>query len=152
MSRAFVKEDVDPPERSGRSRAPSGLPPGAANYATATGASLLRKRLMRLSRDKSPNELAIAELERVLKSITVVEAPNEAENEIAFGARVTLRDSVGEEYHYRIVGVDELDLFPEAVSWISPLGRALLAAEAGGRISLPNGDIVTVAKVEYPLT
>jgi len=107
---------------------------------------------MRLSRDKSPNELAIAELERVLKSITVVEAPNEAENEIAFGARVTLKNSIGEEFHYRIVGVDELDLFPEAVSRISPLGRALLAAEAGGRISLPNGDIVTVAKVEYPPT
>ncbi len=107
---------------------------------------------MRLARDKSPNELAIAELERVLQSITVVEAPDEAEAGIAFGARVTLRDSLGEEYSYRIVGVDELDLFPEAISWISALGRALLAAEAGGRTTLPNGDTVTVAKVEYPVS
>src|SRR5205814_5816772 len=37
MSRAFVKEDVDPPERSGRKRSASGLPPGATNYITARG-------------------------------------------------------------------------------------------------------------------
>jgi hypothetical protein len=35
MSRAFIKEDVDPPERSGRKRSASGLPPGATNYITA---------------------------------------------------------------------------------------------------------------------
>ncbi|HEY2712039.1 MAG TPA: GreA/GreB family elongation factor [Chthoniobacterales bacterium] len=150
MSRAFVKEDVDPPERSGRSRAPSGLPPGAVNYATALGANLLQEKLLRLSREKAPNEFALAELERVLKSITIVEVPNEPEDQIAFGARVTLRNSLGEEYGYRIVGVDELDLFPEAVSWISPTGRALLAADNRGRVTLPNGDTVTVVRVEYP--
>src|SRR4051794_10555261 len=32
MSRAFIREDVDPPERSGRLRSASGLPPGATNY------------------------------------------------------------------------------------------------------------------------
>ena len=42
MSRAFVKEDVDLPERSGRKRSASGLPPGATNYITARGAKRLR--------------------------------------------------------------------------------------------------------------
>jgi hypothetical protein len=39
MSRAFVKEDVDLPERSGRKRSASGLPPGATNYISARGAA-----------------------------------------------------------------------------------------------------------------
>jgi len=34
----FIKEDVDLPERSGRKRSASGLPPGATNYITARGA------------------------------------------------------------------------------------------------------------------
>jgi hypothetical protein len=48
MSRAFVKEDVDPPERSGRKRSASGLPPGATNYITARGAKRLRDELQKL--------------------------------------------------------------------------------------------------------
>jgi len=45
MSRAFVKEDVDLPERIGRKRSASGLPPGATNYITAPGAKRMRAAL-----------------------------------------------------------------------------------------------------------
>ena len=48
MSRAFAKEDVDLPERSGRKRAASGLPPGATNYIAARGAKHLRDELTKL--------------------------------------------------------------------------------------------------------
>src|SRR5881398_655482 len=48
MSRAFIKEDVDPPERSGRKRSASGLPPGATNYITARGAKRLHDQLKEL--------------------------------------------------------------------------------------------------------
>jgi hypothetical protein len=48
MSRAFIKEDVDLPERSGRKRSASGLPPGATNYITARGAKHLREELQKL--------------------------------------------------------------------------------------------------------
>ncbi len=48
MSRAFVKEDVDLPERSGRKRSASGLPPGATNYITAHGVKRLRDELEKL--------------------------------------------------------------------------------------------------------
>ena len=52
MSRAFVKEDVDLPERSGRKRSASGLPPGATNYITARGAKHLRDELQKTARSK----------------------------------------------------------------------------------------------------
>jgi hypothetical protein len=92
MSRAFVKEDVDPPERSGRARSASGLPPGALNYITAGGAARLRAELdvMRRNGDSA----RCSELERVLGSVTIVQRPTESDS-IAFGARVTLRDATG---------------------------------------------------------
>src|ERR1041385_3814764 len=71
MSRAFVKEDVDPPERSGRKRSASGLPPGAANYITARGAERLRGELNKLRASNADNE-RIIQLENVLASVHVV--------------------------------------------------------------------------------
>ena len=75
MSRAFVKEDVDPPERSGRKRSASGLPPGATNYITARGAKQLRDELQKLSAAKANSE-RVAELERVLASVHIVDPPD----------------------------------------------------------------------------
>jgi hypothetical protein len=65
MSRAFVKEDVDLPERSGRKRSASALPPGATNYITARGAKRLRDGLHKL-RAANANSERIIELERHL--------------------------------------------------------------------------------------
>jgi len=48
MSRAFVKEGVNLPKRSGRKRSASGLAPGATNYITARGAKRLLAELRRL--------------------------------------------------------------------------------------------------------
>jgi hypothetical protein len=74
MSRAFVKEDVDLPERSGRKRAASGLPPAATNYITARGAKRLRDELDKLHGAKVNNE-RVGELEQILASIQVVDSP-----------------------------------------------------------------------------
>jgi transcription elongation factor GreB len=149
MSRAFVKEDVDPPERSRRARAASGLPPGAANYMTARGAKRLQKEIDELRKGPRANEASIGQIEEILASITVVEAPEDRQ-QIAFGAQVTVRKGDGKSQAYQIVGVDELDLHTDAVSWISPSGKALLAAEVGDRLTLPSGDRVDVVGVEYP--
>jgi hypothetical protein len=65
MSRAFVKEDLDLPERSGRKRSASALPPGATNYITARGAKRLRDELQKL-RAANANSERIIELERHL--------------------------------------------------------------------------------------
>ena len=150
MSRAFVKEDVDPPERSGRVRAASGLPPGAANYMTLAGAMRLRQKIEKLRGAGKKSAESIIGLEQMLVSATVVEAPTDAGKDISFGARVTVRDASGQLTTYRIVGVDELDLYSDAVSWISPIGKALLAAELGQQVTLPQFGRIDIVDVEYP--
>ena len=149
MSRAFVKEDVDPPERSARARSASGLPPGAVNYITAGGAARLRCELDELRRSADPNADRAMELERVLASVTVVEAPSDS-NSVAFGAKVTVRNPVGQQRSHRIVGVDELRFYADAVAWVSALGKTLLAAEVGDRVRLEDDERVEIVAVEYP--
>jgi transcription elongation GreA/GreB family factor len=147
MSRAFVKEDVDLPERSGRKRSASGLPPGATNYITARGAKHLRDELQKL-RAANANSERVAELEQILASVHVVDPPDPASNSVAFGATVTVQDKKGRTETYTIVGVDELDLEPDAVSWISPIGKALLAADMGEWITLGDGRPAKIVKIE----
>jgi transcription elongation factor GreB len=146
MSRAFVKEDVDLPERSGRKRSASGLPPGATNYITARGAKRLRDELQKLRAANANNE-RVAELEQILASVHVVDPPDPASNSVGFGATVTVRDKKGRTKTYTVVGVDELDLEPDAVSWISPLGKALLAADMDDWITLEDGRSAKIVKV-----
>jgi len=147
MSRAFIKEDVDPPERSGRKRSASGLPPGAINYITARGANRLRDELQKLRSSNAGNE-RVAELEHILASIHVVDPPDRVSNSVSFGATVTVKDAKGLTETYTVVGVDELDLEPDAVSWISPIGKALLAADMGHSIRLPDGRTAKIVKIE----
>src|SRR4029450_6312484 len=94
MSRAFVKEDVDLPERSGRKRSPSGLPPGATNYITARGAKRLCDELQKLRATNAGSE-RIIELERVLASVHAVDPPDVPVNSVTFGATVTVKDKKG---------------------------------------------------------
>ena len=147
MSRAFIKEDVDPPERSGRKRSASGPPPGAINYITARGANRLRDELQKLRASNAVDERVI-ELEQILASVHVVDPPDPASNSVAFGATVTVNDAKGLTETYTVVGVDELDLKPDAVSWISPIGKALLAADMGHSIRLPDGRTAKIVKIE----
>ena len=147
MSRAFIKEDVDPPERSGRKRSASGLPPGAINYITARGANRLRDELQKLRASNAVDE-RVFELEQILATVYVVDPPDPASNSVAFGATVTVKDAKGVIETYTVVGVDELDLEPDAVSWISPIGKALLAADMGHSIRLPDGRTAKIVKIE----
>ena len=147
MSRAFVKEDVDPPERSGRKRSASGLPPGATNYITAHGAKRLRDELQKLRATNVTNE-RVTELEQILASVHVVDPPDPASNSVGFGATVTVKDKKGRTETYTVVGVDELDLEPDAVSWISPIGKALLAADMGDWITLEDARAAKIVKID----
>ena len=147
MSRAFVKEDVDPPERSGRKRSASGLPPGATNYITARGAKRLRDELQKLRAANAGSE-RIVELENILASVHVVDSPEPASNSVGFGATVTVKDEKGLTEAYTIVGVDELDLEPDAVSWISPIGKALLTADLGDSLRLADGRTAKIMNIE----
>ena len=148
MSRAFVKEDVDPPERSGRKRSASGLPPGATNYITAYGAKRLHDELNKL-RAANANRERIIELEQILASAHIVDTPSAPSNSVTFGATVTVKDKQGATETFTIVGVDELDFQRGAVSWISPVGKALLAADMGNWIKLEDGRSAKIVEIEF---
>jgi len=90
----------------------------------------------------------VAELEQILASVQVVDPPDLASNSVGFGATVTVKDKKGQTETYSVVGVDELDLEPEAVSWISPIGKALLAADMGDWITLEDGRTARIVKIE----
>jgi transcription elongation factor GreB len=147
VSRAFIKEDVDLPERSGRKRSASGLPPGATNYITVRGAERLRDELQKLRAANASSE-RVAELEQILASVHIVDPPDPGSNSVGFGATVRVKDEKGLTETYTVVGVDELDLEADAVSWISPIGKALLAADVGDSIKLADGRTAKIVKIE----
>jgi len=126
---------------------PSGLPPGAVNYITARGAARLQAELTKL-RAAGDNAERIEELEQILGSIQIVEPPDTKSQSVTFGATVTVSDAEGKTETYTVVGVDELDFVPNAVSWISPFGKALLASELGDRVTLEDGRSAKIVKIE----
>ena len=148
MSRAFVKEDIDIPERIARRRTASGLPPDALNYMTEVGARRLRWRVEEL-RYAEADEEKISELETMLDSATVVK-PAERPETVVFGARAHLRNAAGEMTSCRVVGVDEVSLEPDQVSWVSAEGKALLGARVGQYVRLgePTAAVWTVVSIE----
>jgi len=69
-----------------------------------------------------------------------------------FGATVRYANAAGTERVVSIVGADEVDLKRHHISWVSPLGRALMKSEAGDRVTLqaPGGtEFLTVLDVSY---
>jgi transcription elongation GreA/GreB family factor len=122
------------------------LPPGAVNYITARGAARLQDELTRL-RATGDNAERIAELEQILPSIEIVDPPDGPSRSVAFGSTVTVSDAEGKTEIYTVVGVDELDFAPNAVSWISQIGKALLASELGNRITLEDGRSAKIVKI-----
>lgn len=71
-------------------------------------------------------------LTKRIENAEVVDPLRQGENDqIFFGARVTIVDTGGAESTYTIVGVDETDVSKGRISWISPLARALLKSREG---------------------
>jgi transcription elongation factor GreB len=69
-----------------------------------------------------------------------------------FGATVRYANAAGTERVVSIVGTDEVDLNRNHISWVSPLGRALMKSAAGDRVLLeaPGGTAyLTVLEVSY---
>ena len=65
-------------------------------------------------------------LQKRLPSLTVVSEKPSNQNQVYFGAWVTLETMDGDEVTYRIVGADEIDTSGGLISLDSPLARALL--------------------------
>ena len=69
-----------------------------------------------------------------------------------FGATVRYANAAGVERVVSIVGTDEVDLDRNHISWVSPLGRALLKSAAGDSVVLqaPGGtEYLDVLEVSY---
>src|SRR5512132_390313 len=69
-----------------------------------------------------------------------------------FGATVRYANAAGTERVVSIVGADEVDLNRNHISWVSPLGRALMKSAAGDRVVLqaPGGtEQLIVLEVRY---
>ena len=69
-----------------------------------------------------------------------------------FGATVRFANASGTERVVSILGTDEVDLKRNHISWVSPLGRALMKSAAGDRVVLqaPGGtEYLTVLEVCY---
>ncbi|MCC6540114.1 MAG: transcription elongation factor GreB [Bryobacterales bacterium] len=82
------------------------------------------------------------------------EAPRsgKAASRVYFGATVRYANESGAERVVSIVGADEIDLERNYVSWLSPLGRALMNAAEDDRVMLhaPGGSTpLTVLEVVY---
>lgn len=139
MSRAFVKED-DFAESAPMRPLPT-LPPGIKNYITREGADALRTELANLEAARSRVAAAhdraeaskldqrISRLGEILGSVTIVEPATG--NEVLFGASVTVKYPTGDVETFKLVGINEIDLERNYISWQSPLAKALMNAKAG---------------------
>ena len=148
MSRGFVKEDDL--EHAGTDlleRPVSDLP----NYVTATGLQQLQQKFdtlesARLTLTKKKDDpfaaQQLAEIARdqryfaaKLESALLVDTKQHPQDEIRFGAIVTVEDEDGQSHDFAIVGEDEADIANNKVSWASPLAKALIGHKIGETVN-----------------
>lgn len=144
MSKAFTKEDDDEvPERSGRLRSGKGLPPGALNYMTPEGVAHWQAELEKAKGKR------VKEIEQLLASVTVIPKRTEVPEEVLLGTTAVIesRGDAGARAVYRVVGVDEEGLAPGWVSWVSPVGKALLGLQVGQRTRIPDSGEVRIVEI-----
>ncbi len=184
MSKAFTREDDNQDDEPDvEPVAPA--TPGGKNYITPAGAEKLRTELHKLVTETRPhitevvawaaslgdrsenadyiyNKRKLREIDRRIRFLTkrleiaeVVDPTANPSNTAHFGATVTLREENGTEKTFSIVGVDEIDVKKGRISWVSPLGKALLKAKAGDTITFrsPKGeeDLEIISVVYLPL-
>ena len=74
-------------------------------------------------------------LTKRLELAEIVDPLRQGDNDqVFFGARITVAEADGLENTYTIVGVDEADVARGRISWISPLARALIKAREGDTV------------------
>ncbi|OFY60132.1 MAG: transcription elongation factor GreA, partial [Bacteroidetes bacterium GWF2_41_9] len=140
MSRGFVKEEDQEEVPMVPQRAY--LPEGVTNFVTLTGMEqlLAEKEMLINEKDNlaSTNEnekrIALNHINAKLQLLNnriagarVVDLKEQSQNEIWFGAMVTLKNKVyGDIQIFQIVGVDEANIAKGKISFISPLAKAMI--------------------------
>jgi transcription elongation factor GreB len=166
VSKAFTREDTIP-ERLVVPRAP--LPDGVTNYVTFRGMEALREELGELlserhrlseqgiddpARRLTEASARISELEARIASAHVVDPAKQPHDEVRFGAVAVVRDALGEERSYQIVGVDEADATAGRVAFVAPIARALLGKRVGdlALVRTPRADEeLEILSISYPV-
>lgn len=88
-----------------------------------------------------------------LEAIEVVDPAGFTGDKVLFGATVTIEDEDGETQRWTIRGEDEVDLENHVISYVSPLGRALLGRIEGDEVTFeaPGGRReISIVAVEFP--
>jgi transcription elongation factor GreB len=150
MSRGFVKDDDQEEVPLVPQRAY--LPEGVTNFVTRAGMDQLmtEKEILIHEKDNlsgtNENEKRIAVnyinaklqlLNNRIADARVVDLKEQPQNEIRFGAIVTLKTGVsGNIQIFQIVGVDEADIAKSKISFISPLAKVLISKKVGDKIVL----------------
>jgi transcription elongation factor GreB len=173
-----LDDDADDSEDSAVSSAQT----GGKNYITPRGADALKAELKHLLYTERPDLVKVVAwaasngdrsenadyiygkrrlreidrrmrfLQKRLDASVIVDPKEQRGDKVLFGATVTVENDQGKSKTYQIVGVDETNPAEGLISWISPLGKALLQAELGEVVTLqtPTGDVeLEIKKVEY---
>lgn len=142
MSRAFVKDDDDRPERPIVRHMDSERP----NYVTPAGLEQLQRAL----RDARAvgDERNLEYLEARIASAVLVDPSTQPRGEVVFGSKVVVNDEHGGTVRLHIVGEDEADPAHGTISWISPYAQALLGHHKGERVVVqrPAGPATVIIK------
>jgi transcription elongation factor GreB len=153
MSRGFVKEGDQ--EEAPFIPPRAALPEGSINYIRPQGLKALkaerelleqeRKNTEQLSESEARRHKAVIDgklnlLQERLGSARVLNPAEQPQNEVRFGARVTLRylsgPLQGKELNFTITGVDEADLKKQKIAFVAPLAKSLMGAKVGDERTL----------------
>ncbi|WP_374442393.1 transcription elongation factor GreA [Stella sp.] len=153
MSKAFVREGESDDAGDDLPERPVSPHP---NFVTAAGLAAIDAELARLHAeaarlDPERDALVAARVARDLRywtarraSAQVVDAPRPG-GTVQFGSRVTIERADGRRQAFRIVGEDEADPSAGSISWVSPMGAALLRREEGDVVRVAGGEVEIVA-------
>lgn len=105
--------------------------------------------------DLSFLEARIAELDNILKNVSLINAPSkDKQNIVDFGATVTLQEHDGKINEFMVVGTLEANPYEGKISSESPVGRALLGKKVGDEVIItsPIKVVYRVKKIKYQLS
>lgn len=98
------------------------------------------------------NEAMIADIESQLSRALVIDPTTLSGDRVVFGATVHLLDDDDKPVTYQIVGNSEADARLGRISYVSPLGRALIGRSVGEdvEVSTPSGDrCYSIERLEF---
>lgn len=97
-------------------------------------------------------ESRIQDIEGKLSRAEIIDPADISGDTVRFAATVSLADEDDKTVTYQIVGVDEVDVTAGKISYISPIGRALIGRKVGDEIEVttPRGETYyEITQVDY---